>query len=87
MGQKMNYKNKLYSIVQNYLGEEGDLLYDTFEDIMDLNNYESTLTKGYDKLIKDLSKADIQKINKNLDIKGISVQRVNNLTGQVLKGK
>ena len=49
----MNYKNKLYSIVQNYLGEEGNLLYDAFENIIDLNNYESTLTKGYDKLIKE----------------------------------
>ena len=59
----MNYKNKLYSIVQNYLGEEGNPLYDTFEDIMDLNNYESTLTKGYAKLIKDLSKIGNRKIS------------------------
>ena len=88
----MNYKNKLYSIVQNYLGEEGNPLYDTFENIMDLNNYESTLTKGYDKLIKDLSKIGNRKIsdsNNSLYEITLALYVLNNfdkIVGNLLKG-
>lgn len=88
----MNYKNKLYSIVQNYLGEEGNPLYDTFEDIMDLNNYESTLTKGYAKLIKDLSKIGNRKIsdsNNSLYEITLALHVLNNfdkIVGNLLKG-